>query len=108
MQQNNEGEMQRDPSRDTSDVQKEHNGKKRRTEQLESSDSRGKQTKDDSDSKEPAKENYIHVRARRGQATNSHSLAERVKHIHYCSSKCKIYLKSWYFALYDEIAATFR
>jgi len=31
--------------------------------------------KEDSDS---AKEDYIHIRARRGQATNSHSLAERV------------------------------
>ena len=38
----------------------------------------GKQTKDNSDSGEAPKENYIHVRAKRGQATNSHSLAERV------------------------------
>lgn len=30
---------------------------------------------------EPSKENYIHVRAKRGQATNSHSLAERVTKI---------------------------
>ena len=36
----------------------------------------GKQAKDNSDS---PKEDYIHVRARRGQATNSHSLAERVR-----------------------------
>ncbi|KAL9262679.1 Transcription factor bHLH49-like protein [Drosera capensis] len=28
---------------------------------------------------DPTKEEYIHVRARRGQATNSHSLAERVR-----------------------------
>jgi len=27
----------------------------------------------------PPKQDYIHVRARRGQATDSHSLAERVK-----------------------------
>ncbi|XP_078439444.1 transcription factor bHLH49-like [Wolffia australiana] len=27
----------------------------------------------------PTKEQYVHVRARRGQATNSHSLAERVR-----------------------------
>lgn len=27
---------------------------------------------------EPSKQDYIHVRARRGQATDSHSLAERV------------------------------
>lgn len=37
--------------------------------------SKGKGTKETSDSQ---KEEYIHVRARRGQATNSHSLAERV------------------------------
>ncbi|XP_024977096.1 transcription factor bHLH74 [Cynara cardunculus var. scolymus] len=36
----------------------------------------GKQAKDNSDS---GKEDYIHVRAKRGQATNSHSLAERVR-----------------------------
>lgn len=28
---------------------------------------------------EPSKEDYIHIRAKRGQATNSHSLAERVR-----------------------------
>lgn len=28
---------------------------------------------------EPKEEDYIHVRAQRGQATNSHSLAERVR-----------------------------
>ena len=43
---------------------------------------RGKQSnkhsKENSNSGEAQKENYIHVRARRGQATNSHSLAERV------------------------------
>ncbi|XP_008783047.2 transcription factor bHLH49 isoform X1 [Phoenix dactylifera] len=36
----------------------------------------GKQVKDHT---EGSKEDYIHVRARRGQATNSHSLAERVR-----------------------------
>lgn len=30
-------------------------------------------------SADPTKEEYIHVRARRGQATNSHSLAERIR-----------------------------
>ncbi|KAK4744817.1 hypothetical protein SAY87_011129 [Trapa incisa] len=75
-----EGMGKRDASGDNSHVQKEHNEKKQRTEQPESTNSRGKQTKnDDSNSGEPAKENYIHVRARRGQATNSHSLAERVR-----------------------------
>lgn len=36
----------------------------------------GKQVKD---SNESSKEDFIHIRARRGQATNSHSLAERVR-----------------------------
>ncbi|KAF8110034.1 hypothetical protein N665_0088s0048 [Sinapis alba] len=35
--------------------------------------------KESSQSEEAPKENYIHMRARRGQATNSHSLAERVR-----------------------------
>ncbi|CAH9053583.1 unnamed protein product [Cuscuta europaea] len=41
----------------------------------------GKQVIKDNNSSsgEPPKENYVHVRAKRGQATNSHSLAERVR-----------------------------
>lgn len=39
----------------------------------------GKQGKQGSQGSDPPKEEYIHVRARRGQATNSHSLAERVR-----------------------------
>uniref|UniRef100_A0A2P2KEL4 Basic helix-loop-helix family protein n=1 Tax=Rhizophora mucronata TaxID=61149 RepID=A0A2P2KEL4_RHIMU len=39
----------------------------------------GKQGKQGLQASDPAKEEYIHVRARRGQATNSHSLAERVR-----------------------------
>lgn len=38
----------------------------------------GKNEKQGSQGSDPPKEDYIHVRARRGQATNSHSLAERV------------------------------
>ncbi|KAM1085485.1 hypothetical protein FF1_011298 [Malus domestica] len=38
-----------------------------------------KQGKQGSQASDPPKEDYIHVRARRGQATNSHSLAERVR-----------------------------
>lgn len=41
-------------------------------------DENQKQTKDNSKPPEPPKD-YIHVRARRGQATDSHSLAERVR-----------------------------
>ncbi|XP_010551346.1 PREDICTED: transcription factor bHLH49 [Tarenaya hassleriana] len=59
----------------------ENNGaKKQKDEQVTNSPanmtSGGKQGKQASD---PTKEGYIHVRARRGQATNSHSLAERVR-----------------------------
>ncbi|XP_062109280.1 transcription factor bHLH62-like [Humulus lupulus] len=43
-----------------------------------SGDGNQKQTKDNSKPPEPPKD-YIHVRARRGQATDSHSLAERVR-----------------------------
>ncbi|XP_044493381.1 transcription factor bHLH49-like isoform X2 [Mangifera indica] len=39
----------------------------------------GKHGKQGSHASNPPKEEYIHVRARRGQATNSHSLAERVR-----------------------------
>lgn len=39
----------------------------------------GKNGKQGSQASDPTKEEYIHVRARRGQATNSHSLAERVR-----------------------------
>ncbi|XP_031388101.1 transcription factor bHLH49 isoform X1 [Punica granatum] len=39
----------------------------------------GKNNKQGSQASDPPKEEYIHVRARRGQATNSHSLAERVR-----------------------------
>jgi hypothetical protein len=45
---------------------------------------------------EPPKQDYIHVRARRGQATDSHSLAERVSS--YCSDGLfTLYL--WMFSL---------
>jgi hypothetical protein len=33
---------------------------------------------------DPPKQDYIHVRARRGQATDSHSLAERVRRNRLC------------------------
>ncbi|XP_059648697.1 transcription factor bHLH49 [Cornus florida] len=39
----------------------------------------GKHGKQGSQASDSPKEEYIHVRARRGQATNSHSLAERVR-----------------------------
>nr|GME00635.1 transcription factor bHLH49-like isoform X1 [Ipomoea batatas] len=39
----------------------------------------GKGSKQGSQASDNPKEDYIHIRARRGQATNSHSLAERVR-----------------------------
>lgn len=76
------------------DGPKEHE-KKPKVEQNNSADLRGKQSakqaKDNSSqSGEAPKENFIHVRARRGQATNSHSLAERVpslSHHYICFEK---------------------
>lgn len=44
----------------------------------DSSDEDDKQTNNSEKPLEPLKD-YIHVRARRGQATDSHSLAERVR-----------------------------
>ena len=38
----------------------------------------GKPVEQNTKPPEPPKQDYIHVRARRGQATDSHSLAERV------------------------------
>jgi hypothetical protein len=45
---------------------------------MEEENGNHKQKKDNSNPPEPPKD-YIHVRARRGQATDSHSLAERVR-----------------------------
>ncbi|PNX82147.1 hypothetical protein L195_g038175, partial [Trifolium pratense] len=50
----------------------------------------GKNAKQGSQSSDPAKEEYIHVRAPRGQATNSHSLAERLR---YCEKLSVIKIK---------------
>ncbi|GMI77285.1 CRY2-interacting bHLH 4 [Hibiscus trionum] len=81
--QNADEELQKDPSGESCDVPKEQDAKKQKTEQNRGANSRGKQVakqaKDGSQTGEAHKENYIHVRARRGQATNSHSLAERVR-----------------------------
>ncbi|CAK9316465.1 unnamed protein product [Citrullus colocynthis] len=76
-----EVKLKKDVSGDSSSTQEEKNAE---MEQNLGGNSRGKatgkQTKEKSNnSAEAPKENYIHVRARRGQATNSHSLAERVR-----------------------------
>ncbi|GMJ15258.1 CRY2-interacting bHLH 4 [Hibiscus trionum] len=76
-------ELQNDPLGESCDAPKEQDAKKQKTEENRGANAPGKQVakhaKDCSQSGEAPKENYIHVRARRGQATNSHSLAERVR-----------------------------
>lgn len=78
---NCEGDCQNDHSSENSGA-KESEDKRPKTEQNTTGNSSGKQVdkqvKDNSQGEEAPK-NYIHVRARRGQATNSHSLAERVR-----------------------------
>lgn len=81
---NIEGEQQKDLSANSSECSKEQDEMKQKMEQNNSTNLRtkqasGKQIKDNSNNGEPSKETYIHVRAKRGQATNSHSLAERVR-----------------------------
>ncbi|KAJ4845181.1 hypothetical protein Tsubulata_013705 [Turnera subulata] len=77
-----EGMVQKDSSAEISP--KEQDEKKLKVEQNSNganlkSKQTAKQAKDTASSGEGTKDNYIHVRARRGQATNSHSLAERVR-----------------------------
>lgn len=55
---------------------KNENGSKA---EVEASSAAGNKPAESSKPSEPPKD-YIHVRARRGQATDSHSLAERVIH----------------------------
>ncbi|KAF3332791.1 transcription factor bHLH63 [Carex littledalei] len=57
---------------------KEGNRKGKNKKEITTEDSKDN-TKDSETSTDTAKPDYIHVRARRGQATDSHSLAERVR-----------------------------
>ncbi|XP_073282576.1 transcription factor bHLH49-like [Primulina huaijiensis] len=63
------------------ETEKEHAKSKPKGDQYPASSSKpaGKYGKQGSQGSDMPKEEYIHVRARRGQATNSHSLAERVR-----------------------------
>ncbi|KAF9687468.1 hypothetical protein SADUNF_Sadunf02G0096600 [Salix dunnii] len=80
---NTEGELQKDLSEESRDNAEQLDEKTQKNEQNPGPSLRGKQVakqaKDNTQSGEVPKENYFHVRARRGQATNSHSLAERVR-----------------------------
>ncbi|KAG6551135.1 hypothetical protein Mapa_007370 [Marchantia paleacea] len=64
-----------DVSKDKDDVKP----KVERSSSETSGETSPRSTKDHSKPQEPPKPDYIHVRARRGQATDSHSLAERVR-----------------------------
>lgn len=57
---------------------------------IEAVPSSGKPVEQNSQPAEPPKQDYIHVRARRGQATDSHSLAERV--IYFNPLACSNYI----------------
>lgn len=53
--------------------------------EVEASSAASNKTAEQSSKPEPPKD-YIHVRARRGQATDSHSLAERVIYLQFLNS----------------------
>ncbi|XP_074264004.1 transcription factor bHLH74 [Silene latifolia] len=76
-----EGDLQKDHSSETCSKEQEENWQKSEQNAAAnlSGKQAGKQVKESSQGEEDSKQNYIHVRARRGQATNSHSLAERVR-----------------------------
>ncbi|EFJ21812.1 hypothetical protein SELMODRAFT_106386, partial [Selaginella moellendorffii] len=71
------GKRQRNPN--AKEESKQHgNGKADRSSSDNSGSTSPKSVKENTKPPEPPKD-YIHVRARRGQATDSHSLAERVR-----------------------------
>ncbi|XP_068654946.1 transcription factor bHLH49-like isoform X2 [Aristolochia californica] len=77
-----EREIVKDVTCATNEDEKDEDDKKQKTEQSPGANSQKpciKQAKECSQNGDAPKEDYIHVRARRGQATNSHSLAERVR-----------------------------
>ncbi|KAI3958859.1 hypothetical protein MKX01_023535 [Papaver californicum] len=76
-------EQQKDVSEGTLDDANEQNDKKLKAGKNPATSSRGnsngKLAKDNSQDGQAPKDDCVHLRARRGQATNSHSLAERVR-----------------------------
>ncbi|KAL5723383.1 hypothetical protein ACHQM5_006790 [Ranunculus cassubicifolius] len=79
--QNNEVNQDKGTSQHSGDLAKGDDKIKEKADQNgpSANNKTGKQGKDGSQASEAPKEDYIHIRARRGQATNSHSLAERVR-----------------------------
>ncbi|KAI3888095.1 hypothetical protein MKW92_012469 [Papaver armeniacum] len=75
-------EQQKDVSEGGLDDSNEQNDKKSKAGKNPATSSRGNsngKTKDNSQDGQAPKDDCVHLRARRGQATNSHSLAERVR-----------------------------
>ncbi|KAG9440652.1 hypothetical protein H6P81_020817 [Aristolochia fimbriata] len=76
-----EGENVKDVTCASNEADKGKDDKKQKTEQspVVNSPKPGAKQAESSQNADAPKEDYIHVRAKRGQATNSHSLAERVR-----------------------------
>ncbi|KAK9116963.1 hypothetical protein Sjap_015910 [Stephania japonica] len=68
-----------DAKRSKRSESREENGNAKAEVGASSGDANNKQGEQISQPTEPPKQDYIHVRARRGQATDSHSLAERAR-----------------------------
>ncbi|KAJ4973614.1 hypothetical protein NE237_006788 [Protea cynaroides] len=80
--QNTELDQVKGPKQLHGEAEKERTDTEQKGDQIPASTSTkpsGKHGKDGSEAADGPKEDYIHIRARRGQATNSHSLAERVR-----------------------------
>ncbi|KAI3970777.1 hypothetical protein MKX01_024424 [Papaver californicum] len=77
-----EPDQGKSPVQITGEAANEDSDSKQKDDQNPSPSAKGNKhgkDKDNSQTSDAPKEDYIHVRARRGQATNSHSLAERVR-----------------------------
>ncbi|KAK9750573.1 hypothetical protein RND81_02G206600 [Saponaria officinalis] len=74
-----EFEQAHGPQQDSGDAGKKSSEIQHKGEQNPASAGNKSNRKQSSQNSDPPKDEYIHVRARRGQATNSHSLAERVR-----------------------------
>ncbi|XP_077220355.1 uncharacterized protein LOC143854346 isoform X2 [Tasmannia lanceolata] len=77
--QNQEATVKEDSGREKRVKGDEHEAESKDTEQNSNRETSADSSKENSKISEVQKPDYIHVRARRGQATDSHSLAERVR-----------------------------
>ncbi|GAB2269573.1 hypothetical protein Dimus_004494 [Dionaea muscipula] len=76
---NAQGDSHTDVARNNTSVPKELSEKKQKIENTAGSKQTSKQPKESSQGRDAPKADCVHMRAKRGQATNSHSLAERVR-----------------------------